>query len=94
MDKSQAEAAAKAMLAQARATRRPKLRATHLRPFATGERRVMAMSVVPGLIAGSVGAYLGLGTPGWAVIGSEWGVTGGLVVASLVVWMRRVLTRP
>ena len=95
MDESQAEAAAEAILAQARAERkwrrRPK-RSLPLVPFTQRERCSMALLGLAGMVAGLIGFYVGGNTVGWAEGGAVWGATGGLAVAPLVIWLRRVLT--
>ena len=95
MDESQAESAAEALLAQARAKRkwrrRPKS-GVPLAPFTPGERGLMAVLAVAGMVVGFIVGYVGGNTIGWAVGGVVWGATGGLSVAPLVVWLRRVLT--
>lgn len=92
MDKVQAEAAADAILAQARAARKPSRR-SGLRPYTQSERRIIALGALVGLAVGLIAAYVGGGTLGWAVGGAIWGAIGGFGVAPLVVWLRRVLTR-
>lgn len=95
MDESQAEAAAEAILVQARAERkwrrRPK-RSLPLVPLTQGERCSMVLLGLAGMVAGFIGFYVGGNTVGWAVGGIVWGATTGLAVAPLVVWLGRVLT--
>ena len=90
MDRKQAEAAADALLAQARAARKP-VRARR-RPFTAGERGAIAALTVLGLVAGGVGAHVLRGSAGWAFSGAVWGVILGFAVGSLVIAVRRVLT--
>jgi len=92
MDKSQAEVAADAILAQARANRKLSRRVPRKAPYTSAERRLMSIITVLGLVVGSVASYFFGGTIGWGAAGAVWGVTGGLAVASLTVALRRVLT--
>jgi hypothetical protein len=95
MDESQADAAAEAILTQARAERtwrrRPK-RSVPLAPFTSRERGLMAVLGVTGMVAGLIGFYFGGNAVGGAIGGAIWGATGGLAMAPLVIWLRRVLT--
>lgn len=53
MDQAQAEAAADALLAEARAARKPRRRAPW-RPFTAGERRAMVLAELLGTSAGTL----------------------------------------
>ena len=92
MDKSQAEAAADAILGQARANRKPSQRAQSKARYTSAERWLMAVLTALGVVVGCGVSYFFGGTIGWASAGAVWGVMGGLVVASLTISLRRVLT--
>lgn len=89
MDKIQAEAAADALLAQARAARKWRSRPQWRRPYTLAERHLSAAFVVVGTVVGSVAAYFGAPTSGWTIVGSLWGAVGGFCIAAAVILIRR-----